>query len=456
MRSHALPRRGEHTESRTGHVVEVRPEADSTPPSVSPASLTGSRVLASRVPGASFSERGATELYLRELSSSHPLTREGEVEIGRRIEAGERDVIEAWVKSPVALRELGLMSDDLEAGLIGIRDLVLVGSLDDAAFGTSSTRLTGLLRVARALSMSNRARSAAALGDLITGLAEVRLDPLVVERIDRSLRAAADEGSPADRASIEATFAAMARGRRASARAKADLVHANLRLAVTIARQYQRFDVPLLDLVQEGNIGLMRAADTFEYRRGHRFSTYAGWWIKQSVRRALLRQGKPIRMPAHLVAIRSQVLRARRELLQDRGREPSPEEIAERAGLPLDKVRVISELSLEPLSLDAPVGEEGDTRFGDLLAGEEPRADDVIAKRRLVEQTRDLLASLDPREREVLRRRYGLDGDEDETLEEIGQSFSLTRERIRQIEAKALAKLRPRSRQRELGSYFER
>jgi RNA polymerase primary sigma factor len=400
---------------------------------------------------------GATELYFRALAGSQPLTREGEVAIGRRIEAGALACFEAWVRSPVALRELASTAEDVQVGALSLRDLLCETDAGDPEADASAKRLAELLTLARSLLGRQIAEDGVetALAGLAAGLAELRLDPTFEERIERSLRTAAAEGDKAERAAIEATIAAIARGRRAVAQAKSELVQANLRLAVAIAREHQRFGVPLLDLVQEGNLGLIRAADKFEYRRGHRFGTYAAWWIKQAIKRTILNQGKPVRMPVHLTAIRSQVVRARRDLVQERGREPSVEEIAERSGLTVEKVRVISELALEPLSLDAPVGEEGDTRYGDLLANDEPTPADMLARRRLIEQTRELLDSLQPRERELLRRRFGLDGNEDETLEEIGQSFSLTRERIRQIEAKLLEKLRTRSRQRELGSYLE-
>ncbi|MGK3987951.1 sigma-70 family RNA polymerase sigma factor [Sorangium sp. So ce136] len=400
---------------------------------------------------------GATELYFRSLAGSQPLTREGEVALGRRIEAGALACFEAWVRSPIALRELAWTAEDVELGALSIRDLLCETDAADVDADVCLKRLAGLLELARSLFARQGDDDGAeiALAGLAAGLAELRLDPAFEERIERSLRTAAAESKGAERAPIDATLAAIARGRRAVAQAKSELVQANLRLAVAIAREHQRFGVPLLDLVQEGNLGLIRAADKFEYRRGHRFGTYAAWWIKQAIKRAILNQGKAVRMPVHLTAIRSQVVRARRDLVQERGREPSVEEVAERSGLTVEKVRMIGELALDPLSLDAPIGEEGDTKYGDLLAGEEPTPADMLARRRLIEQTRELLDSLQPRERELLRRRFGLDGNEDETLEEIGQSFSLTRERIRQIEAKLLEKLRTRSRQRELGSYLE-
>ncbi|KYF70955.1 sigma-70 family RNA polymerase sigma factor [Sorangium cellulosum] len=400
---------------------------------------------------------GATELYFRSLAGSQPLTREGEVAIGRRMEAGALACVEAWVRSPIALRELAWTAEDVHVGALSIRDLLCESDATDVDAEACLKRLAGLLELARSLHAGERTGEdhEIALAGLAAGLAELRLDPAFEERIERSLRTAAAEATGAERAPIQATIAAIARARRAVAQAKSELVQANLRLAVAIAREHQRFGVPLLDLVQEGNLGLIRAADKFEYRRGHRFGTYAAWWIKQAIKRAVLNQGKAVRMPVHLTGIRSQVVRARRDLVQERGREPSVEEVAERSGLSVEKVRMIGELALDPLSLDAPIGEEGDTRYGDLLAGDEPTPADMLARRRLIEQTRELLDSLQPRERELLRRRFGLDGNEDETLEEIGQSFSLTRERIRQIEAKLLEKLRMRSRQRELGSYLE-
>ncbi|WP_437662174.1 sigma-70 family RNA polymerase sigma factor [Sorangium sp. So ce1182] len=422
-----------------------------------PEGPAGERAPARRVRApAGHAAPGATELYFRSLAGSQPLTREGEVALGRRIEAGALACFEAWVRSPIALRELAWTAEDVELGALSIRDLLCETDAADVDADVCLKRLAGLLELARSLFARQGADDAEiALAGLAAGLAELRLDPAFEERIERSLRTAAAEAQGAERAPIEATLAAIARGRRAVARAKSELVQANLRLAVAIAREHQRFGVPLLDLVQEGNLGLIRAADKFEYRRGHRFGTYAAWWIKQAIKRAILNQGKAVRMPVHLTAIRSQVVRARRDLVQERGREPSVEDIAERSGLTVEKVRMIGELALDPLSLDAPIGEEGDTRYGDLLAGDEPTPADMLARRRLIEQTRELLDSLQPRERELLRRRFGLDGNEDETLEEIGQSFSLTRERIRQIEAKLLEKLRTRSRQRELGSYLE-
>jgi RNA polymerase primary sigma factor len=406
----------------------------------------------SRGPG-SRGEREAIDLYLTDLSSSRPLTREGEIAIGRRIEGGERAIVEAWLTSPVARAELVLTADDVRVGALTLRDLLLEPDAGDAGAGDArAQRLAELL--ARVLSLP-RDLHGHVVADLAEGFAEVRLDPAVGERIERHLRGVAAE-QPHERAAIEATLSSISRARRAVARAKGELVEANLRLALSIARQFQRLDVPLVDLAQEGNLGLIRAAESFDYRRGHRFGTYAAWWIKQAIRRAVLSQGKGLRIPAHLAEARRRIARARRELVEQLGTEPAIELVAERSGVSLEKVRMVAEVSMEPQSFDAPVGEDGDTSFGELVAGSDITADEALARRRLREQTLELLDGLTPREREVLERRYGIHDGEDETLEEIGKSCSLTRERIRQIEAKALEKLRPRSRKRDLGSYLGR
>ncbi|APR81609.1 RNA polymerase sigma factor RpoD [Minicystis rosea] len=435
-------------------------EHDPNHPEVTDAEERGappSRVRPHTLSSESPSGRDPLDLYYADLAGRRHLTREGEVALGRRIEAAEQAIIAAWIRSPHGLAELALTADDVEAGVLEIDDLLIEPDTRDAEAAKRTETLGALLEWVRALASSKLTGAAAtrAVDEISAGLAALPLDPTVGERIERSLRTAATEAPPKDRAGIEATLAEIARSRRAVARAKSELVEANLRLAVSIARQFQRFDVPLVDLAQEGNLGLIRAADRFDYRRGHRFSTYAVWWIKQAIRRAVLRQGKGLRMPAHLAEARSRIARTRRELIGQLGRDPSHEEVAERSGVPIERVRVIAELALEPLSLDAPVGEDGDTSFGELVAGNEPMADETLAKRRLVEQTHELLEGLTPREREVLVRRYGLHDREDETLEEIGRSCSLTRERIRQIEAQALEKLRTRSRKRKLSSYLD-
>jgi RNA polymerase primary sigma factor len=432
------------------------PPSDRTPEHHAPTEVDDHVAPPSRVrargPG-SRGEREAIDLYLTDLSGSRPLTREGEMAIGRRIEGGERAIVEAWLGCSVSRAELWYVADDVRVQALTLRDLLLEPDGGEPGVADArATRLAGLL--ARLLELPPHAHGHP-VAELAEGFAEVRLDPAVGERIERRLRTVAAEDA-AERPAIEATLSAVARARRAVARAKGELVEANLRLALSIARQFQRLDVPLVDLAQEGNLGLIRAAESFDYRRGHRFGTYAAWWIKQAIRRAVLSQGKGLRIPAHLAEARRRIARARRELVEQLGAEPSIEEVAAKSGVLVEKVRMVAEVSLEPQSFDAPVGEDGDTSFGELLAGSDVTADEALARRRLREQTLELLSGLTPREREVLERRYGIHDGEDETLEEIGKSCSLTRERIRQIEAKALEKLRPRSRKRDLGSYLGR